>query len=482
MRLEAALVTLEILPARDLDAEVIVGEEPGSLTVCAGEPRAVRGAPEVEIQVDGLGRIRASGPVGDVEALRAARDHAEAELARRTRDFGTADVEELARREARATRLDDTIGDAERALEGLLEGGSLDAFERSLATHRERIKAILEGAPEWTDAPPDVEAIETEAKDAQDSSMEALRAAERGLDLARTRTEAARAELETATGALATLDLRLGEDREELARLRKSDGLADAARVGERDDAALENRAATARLERAREQMAVFGEDPTAARDRRRATVQECTARLREREQRITALQIQVTAMAGSGSPQRELALAEEKLAALDARIQRGERRMEAVKLLRRLVEEEEQRRLDGLVSPVERDAGAILRRIAGPRLGALGVGEKLRPDRIHPRAIRDGVEPDIDDLSGGEQEQVHFAVRLALAGFLARDARQLVVLDDVLAYSDSARYNHVLGILEELSSKLQIVILTCHPERYGGLAEVHFDLESLTV
>ena len=153
---------------------------------------------------------------------------------------------------------------------------------------------------------------------------------------------------------------------------------------------------------------------------------------------------------------------------------------MGAAQLLRRLFQEEEQLRMDGLVAPVERDAGELLRRISGPRLGELVVGEGLQPARILPRAVREGVEPGIDELSVGEQEQVHFAVRLSLAGILARDTRQLVVLDDVLAYTDLGRYNHVLGILKELSERLQIVILTCHPERYGTLADTHFDLETM--
>ena len=33
---------------------------------------------------------------------------------------------------------------------------------------------------------------------------------------------------------------------------------------------------------------------------------------------------------------------------------------------------------------------------------------------------------------------------------------------------------------LKELADKLQLVILTCHPERYGGLKMTEFDLELL--
>lgn len=63
----------------------------------------------------------------------------------------------------------------------------------------------------------------------------------------------------------------------------------------------------------------------------------------------------------------------------------------------------------------------------------------------------------------------------------LAREERQLVVLDDVLNATDAGRLARVLGLLEESSERLQIVILTCHPERYRGLEAARFiDLKSL--
>ena len=480
VRLEAALITLEFVPERDLAAEVFVGDAPGSLALREGMPAVVRGAPVVEVRLAGIGRIRASGPVGDVETLRREIGEMEEDLAGRTRGFGTGEVEELARRVARAVRLDDSIRAAEEAKTGLLRGESSDALVQTLAACRERIRSVLDGFPEWEQASPDVDAAEQDAHQLQDAWVREVREAEGALDLARARTSTAKEDQDRADGIVATAVGRLEEDREEIVALRAADGLDDEERVRRRDRAALDHHAAAARLARARERLADFGEDPTPTRDRLRETVRDYQDGVRDRELRINSLQVRLAGMVGSRSPQLELARTEETLAELDARIQREERRMDAVQLLRRLVLEEEQRRMDSLVAPVERDAGELLRRISGPRLGELVIGEGLQPAHLRPRGVRVGVEPGIEDLSGGEQEQVHFAVRLALAGLLAQDARQLVVLDDVLAYTDLGRTKHVLGILEELSQRLQIVILTCHPERYGSLAARHFDLETL--
>jgi uncharacterized protein YhaN len=75
----------------------------------------------------------------------------------------------------------------------------------------------------------------------------------------------------------------------------------------------------------------------------------------------------------------------------------------------------------------------------------------------------------------------LYLATRLALADVLARDERQLVALDDVLTATDAGRLARVMTILEEAAQRLQILILTCHPERYRGLKGASFfDLEAV--
>ena len=86
-----------------------------------------------------------------------------------------------------------------------------------------------------------------------------------------------------------------------------------------------------------------------------------------------------------------------------------------------------------------------------------------------------------LEQVSGGEREQIYLAARLALAELLAVNERQLVVLDDVLTFTDAARMGRVLDVLEESAQRLQILIITCHPERYRGLQAAQFiDLEEM--
>ena len=90
-------------------------------------------------------------------------------------------------------------------------------------------------------------------------------------------------------------------------------------------------------------------------------------------------------------------------------------------------------------------------------------------------------VGPGLAKQMSGERAQVYLAARLALADVLARGERQLVVLDDVLTATDAGRLARVMGVLEVAAQRLQVLILTCHPERYRGLAGANFvELEAV--
>ena len=100
-----------------------------------------------------------------------------------------------------------------------------------------------------------------------------------------------------------------------------------------------------------------------------------------------------------------------------------------------------------------------------------------MLPSGISPRSIDETVS--LDQISGGEREQVYFAVRMALADVTFAGERQLVVLDDVFTYTDTTRLARIATILDEAAERFQIILLTCHPERYRGLPNaMFFDLE----
>ena len=61
------------------------------------------------------------------------------------------------------------------------------------------------------------------------------------------------------------------------------------------------------------------------------------------------------------------------------------------------------------------------------------------------------------------------------MAEVLAGSERRFIGLDDVLTATDTGRLARILSILEEAARRLQLFILTCHPERYRGLSDAEF-------
>lgn len=107
-----------------------------------------------------------------------------------------------------------------------------------------------------------------------------------------------------------------------------------------------------------------------------------------------------------------------------------------------------------------------------------LDVGESLR----------------LDLESHGTHEQLALLVRLAVGGLLAKGERQLAILDDPLTHADKIKHRRMQDILQlaaagsagtgpSVAGPLQIVILTCHPERFDYLrGALQIDLEQAIV
>lgn len=86
---------------------------------------------------------------------------------------------------------------------------------------------------------------------------------------------------------------------------------------------------------------------------------------------------------------------------------------------------------------------------------------------------LRNGLEEEIDRLSGGMREQLSVLTRLAFARLLARDGRPApVILDDALVYSDDDRIEKMFDALHRQSREQQIIVFSCRQrafQRLGG-------------
>jgi energy-coupling factor transporter ATP-binding protein EcfA2 len=477
VRLEASLITLEIVPLADGIVEVVAGEATGTRALTAGVPAQIQGSPEVVAELPGIARLRARGPAGSVDEHREARTRAEVRLAELTRPYPTSDPDALESLKERARELDARIAQGEARLETLRAGRTPEQLIQQRAVLESTLRGFLEGHHEWAESPPDVEALAGAAEEIKGSFIAIVESAERTW-------EKAQAALTAASGQRETLLLRLEDTRRQvtsvgvkLAEL-TGDGKSLPEREGELQSLSMAWEAARGRLAEVDGRLAEYHGDPVATvgilEAQREAALQE-SDRARDLEIREEANLERLSAQ----GPYSALVPAEEKVAHLEGELRREELRVEAVRLLHETVAACRAEALGAVAGPVEAVATRTLQRIAGGRLGRIRVGDGFEPAAVVPDVVAEAVS--LDNLSGGEQEQLYLATRLALAEVLAREERQLVVLDDVLTATDSGRLARVMAVLEEAAERLQVLILTCHPERYRGLRQGRFfDFEAL--
>ena len=106
-----------------------------------------------------------------------------------------------------------------------------------------------------------------------------------------------------------------------------------------------------------------------------------------------------------------------------------------------------------------------------------LEVDEHLRPGTF-TRGTELG---QIAELSFGAREQMGLISRLAYADLLREAGRPtLVILDDTLVHSDTDRLEDIKRILFDAANRHQILLFTCHPEKWGDLGVAPRDIQAM--
>ena len=110
----------------------------------------------------------------------------------------------------------------------------------------------------------------------------------------------------------------------------------------------------------------------------------------------------------------------------------------------------------NALVQPVSERMAAL----TGGRYGEIAIGPQLEATGIQVA----GGDREFDVLSVGTQEQIALLLRLSIAEALDT----FIVLDDQLTQSDPARMTWMRDLLEAAAARIQVVVMTCHPEHYA--------------
>jgi DNA repair exonuclease SbcCD nuclease subunit len=108
---------------------------------------------------------------------------------------------------------------------------------------------------------------------------------------------------------------------------------------------------------------------------------------------------------------------------------------------------------------------------VALVEIAEAGAPPKVEPLRVAALTWRSLT---LDLLSQGTKEQLLLCQRVAVALELATTEPQVLILDDVLTNTDPTRQERVLDTLSNAAARLQILILTCHGERYCAVGRMH--------
>ncbi len=119
----------------------------------------------------------------------------------------------------------------------------------------------------------------------------------------------------------------------------------------------------------------------------------------------------------------------------------------------------------------VLKQSGSIISEYAKDYLPQLTDGKysevKITPDfqfMVFSKEKNDWLVPDVY-LSQGTIDQIYFVIRLAILSVICKDASPPLIVDDAFVTFDEARLQGVKDVLQKVSSKYQVVMLTCHKD-----------------
>jgi len=219
-----------------------------------------------------------------------------------------------------------------------------------------------------------------------------------------------------------------------------------------------------------------------------RAALQQRQDRLRQMEQQLMDLSI---ILKGNESLHANLANAEAAVQQAESALDREKLEAQAHRRLSDLFESCRESRVQRVIGPVEGRVLEWAKSIGLNEYHEVRFGDKFLPDGIVRQSSSLGPAIAIEDEGYGTSEQLSLLVRLALGGILAKTEPAVAILDDPLAHTDPAKHRKILNIFRIATEgnkawnppagPLQIIILTCHPDRFDYLAGArHYDLAQL--
>jgi hypothetical protein len=460
-------LTVELVPLNDARITVVQSGLPRTLAVGKGQIETVRAPQALELRLEGWGTIAVRSGAKELEVLAGELASTEEKLQELLVQAGVTGLEEARSVAAKRKEVEHQIRAADDLLAQILdEFAPLDRLQKETTAAQAKVHALQASlkprADEETASMTDLETRDEELR-TQIRHQEELRG-----KLA--------AELEEhRLGARQAADARQTAEKQAASLAATLEGL-------ERQIAALEQRYPDG-IEKGKQQAGQAFVEAEARRNDVKRKLPADFEKLPERNRRaVSALQQveealkmkrdaaqkaqgSLEALVVEGVYGRESELLEKQgvlLGQRDAARARGW----AARLAHDLIERRKQAATRSVLAPLEARLTSAFAEVTGETRRHVFLDENLQVRGV-------GTTPDalvpFENLSQGAKEQLLLALRLAVAEELSAVEPHALILDDVLVNTDSVRQQRVLDLLEAASRKFQILVLTCHAERYRG-------------
>jgi uncharacterized protein YhaN len=465
--LQALGITVELQPDQSMDVEIREGSTVVRQSLAGGQTVRIQRPHSVDLMLPGWGRVAVhSGAKEAAEAAERARE-TELELARELEAGGVPTVQAAREAMAMGRELDaeirlaraglETVTGQDRGLEEL--GGERD---RAVQKRDALLGMLAPVAAELAMGLGELEASEAALSEAVPVSEKLLGEVQVRMEGLGREERAATEQLTAAERVASEGRVRIGVLEGQLADLlgRYPEGMEAALAGVQMGFVEAEARARTARAALP----ADFEKLPDWNR-RAAAALQQIAE----------ALQAQWTArdhsrgvlemLGGQGLHALETGL-EEQLEEVQARMESVRTNAWAARVVHDLILRRRQEATRAVLAPLEDRLTVAFGELTGVRGRRVFLDERLQlagvgvsREEMHAFGL----------LSQGAREQLLLCLRIAVAEELAVNEPQVLILDDVLVNTDGTRQQRVLDLLSAIAVRLQVVVLTCHPERFRG-------------
>ncbi len=459
LKSEAALdaIATSLIFAPDGDNVVVLD----GLSVDTGKPLKI--TDRTTIRLEGFGTLEILPGGEDIPDLRKELSRQESNLRTKLQSVGAETVADAEKAHLRKQELTGKIKELQGKLQGVA-GGELDELRATVGERRRELDRLI---VETDDDPLPVEQAQT-AESAERKKQEEVRQA--ASEAERTR-DSARKLHDQAKGPY--IEFKATSDHEAETLAAESKALEKARK--DRTDEWLEELADKTKREAERRNktrddliLKLEAQSPDSVRgeqERAQKAFDQLEKTIKEDEQKARDLTVELRTLGQKGLAE-ELERKEGELASARRELERIELDAEAWKLLSTTLQEAESEAKAKFLTPVKDRLQPYLR-LLFPDASLQLDGDDLEIVGIH----RNGIQEPFLSLSIGMREQIAVLTRLALADLLREKGKPVaLVLDDPLVNSDPKRFRRMRPALHRAAKNVQIIILTCHEDRYKTL------------